>query len=230
MSTQEIDRQAIMSRALRHGFTLRQQPGGEMDLNEYVYAFAREVFEAGLRAGAAESPCQGHAKQQEADHSENGLELVGRLGCNSQHGGYRPDSPCRYRMRITDPGCTGCADRDEGGTDHANELRRMARKVGHPAGDVPAVMRAAADRIDELERLVAAFQRAEDPAPPFQGNARQQEAEQNAARYRWLRQSKSNPAYAARSTAYGVSMLRLELLDEAIDAAMQSTEGRVEDG
>ena len=106
-------------------------------------------------------PRSGHAKQQEADHSENGLELVGRLGCNSQHGGYRPDSPCRYRMRITDPGCTGCADRDEGGTDHANELRRMARKVGHPAGDVPAVMRAAADRIDELERLVAAFQRAE---------------------------------------------------------------------
>ena len=69
MSTQEIDRQAIMSRALRHGFTLRQQPGGEMDLNEYVYAFAREVFEAGLRAGAAESPCQGHARQQEADEA-----------------------------------------------------------------------------------------------------------------------------------------------------------------
>ena len=44
--------------------------------------------------------------------------------------------------------------------DHANELRRMARKIGHPAGDVPSVMRAAADRIDELERLVAAFQRA----------------------------------------------------------------------
>ena len=50
MSTQEIDRQAIMSRALRHGFTLRQQPGGEMDLNEYVYAFAQEVFEAGRKA------------------------------------------------------------------------------------------------------------------------------------------------------------------------------------
>ena len=45
--------------------------------------------------------------------------------------------------------------------DHANELRRMARKVGHPAGDIPAVMWAAADRIDELERLVADFQRAE---------------------------------------------------------------------
>ena len=64
-----MDRQAIMSRALRHGFTLRQQPGGKMDLNEYVYAFAREVYEAGRRAGAAESPCQGHARQQEADEA-----------------------------------------------------------------------------------------------------------------------------------------------------------------
>jgi len=26
-------------------------------------------------------------------------------------------------------------------TDHANELRRYARKIAHPAGDVPAVMR-----------------------------------------------------------------------------------------
>ena len=45
--------------------------------------------------------------------------------------------------------------------DHADELRRMARKVGHPAGDVPAVMHAAARRIEELEHLVAAFQRSE---------------------------------------------------------------------
>ena len=59
MSTQGIDRQAIMSRALRHGFTLRQQPGGEMDLNEYVYAFAQEVFEAGRMAErAAPAPIQ----------------------------------------------------------------------------------------------------------------------------------------------------------------------------
>lgn len=36
--------------------------------------------------------------------------------------------------------------------DHANELRRMARKVGHPAGDVPAVMHAAAAHIENLER------------------------------------------------------------------------------
>ena len=68
MSTQKIDREAIRSRALRHGFTLRQQPGGEMDLNEYVYAFAQEVFQAGIKA-AHETDCAGarHAKQQEAE-------------------------------------------------------------------------------------------------------------------------------------------------------------------
>ena len=35
-------------------------------------------------------------------------------------------------------------------TDHAHELRRYARKIAHPAGDVPAVMRAAADEIERL--------------------------------------------------------------------------------
>lgn len=37
-------------------------------------------------------------------------------------------------------------------TDHANELRRHARKIGRPAGDTPAVMHAAAAHIEELER------------------------------------------------------------------------------
>ena len=43
-------------------------------------------------------------------------------------------------------------------TDHAHELRRYARKIAHPAGDVPAVMRAAAD---EIERLAARLEAAE---------------------------------------------------------------------
>ena len=37
-------------------------------------------------------------------------------------------------------------------TDHAHELRRYSRKIGHPAGDVPSVMLAAAE---EIERLAA---------------------------------------------------------------------------
>ena len=40
-------------------------------------------------------------------------------------------------------------------TDHANELRRYARKIGHPAGDVPAVMLAAADEIERLQSVIA---------------------------------------------------------------------------
>ena len=43
-------------------------------------------------------------------------------------------------------------------TDHAHELRRYARKIAHPAGDVPAVMRAAAD---EIARLAARLKAAE---------------------------------------------------------------------
>lgn len=51
---EQMDRHAIMSRALRHGFTLRPQEGRADDLNEYVYAFAREVFEAGRKAASIE--------------------------------------------------------------------------------------------------------------------------------------------------------------------------------
>ncbi|MDD2978297.1 hypothetical protein [Aquabacterium sp.] len=42
--------------------------------------------------------------------------LLGLHGCNSQHGSDRAGTEmlaCRYRMRTTDPDCTGCEDRDE---------------------------------------------------------------------------------------------------------------------
>ena len=35
----------IRALALSHGFTLRPQPDGSMDLNPYVYAFARTLVE-----------------------------------------------------------------------------------------------------------------------------------------------------------------------------------------
>ena len=47
-------------------------------------------------------------------------------------------------------------------TDHANELRRHARKIGYPAGDVPSVMLAAAD---EIERLQAKIEQMESQQP-----------------------------------------------------------------
>ena len=47
-------------------------------------------------------------------------------------------------------------------TDHANELRRYARKIAHPAGDVPAVMLAAADEIERLQSVIAGLRAAAD--------------------------------------------------------------------
>lgn len=65
-------------------------------------------------AVAKVSPCAGHAVQQDAD------DLVGLRGCNSRHGGMRAVEPCGYRMRTTDPGCTGCVERDEDQPAEAN--------------------------------------------------------------------------------------------------------------
>lgn len=45
-------------------------------------------------------------------------------------------------------------------TDHAHELRRYARKIAHPAGDVPAVMLAAADEIERLQSVIAGLREA----------------------------------------------------------------------
>ena len=47
-------------------------------------------------------------------------------------------------------------------TDHANELRRYARKIAHPAGDVPSVMRAAADEIERLQSMIYALRAVAD--------------------------------------------------------------------
>ena len=40
-------------------------------------------------------------------------------------------------------------------TDHTHELRRYARKIAHPAGDVPAVMLAAADELERMQSVIA---------------------------------------------------------------------------
>ena len=42
----------IKAIALANGFTLREQPDGGMDLNPYVYGFARAMFERGRGVSA----------------------------------------------------------------------------------------------------------------------------------------------------------------------------------
>ena len=83
-------------------------------------------------------------------------------------------------------------------TDHAHELRRHARKIGHPAGDIPAVMRDAAAHIEDLER-------------------RLREAEKDAARWRAARSLEHcNTIWCAIGAGEAGSNL-----DATIDAAMQ---------
>lgn len=45
-----MNNEEIRKIALSHGFTERLQPDGTTDLNAYVYAFARAMFEAGRSA------------------------------------------------------------------------------------------------------------------------------------------------------------------------------------
>ncbi len=51
----EIVRKITKELALKHGFKLKEQPDGEMDLNPYVYEFAEALFEkvALLKRGKA---------------------------------------------------------------------------------------------------------------------------------------------------------------------------------
>ena len=49
-------------------------------------------------------------------------------------------------------------------TDHANELRRHARKIPHPQGETPGVMLRAAD---EIERLAAMLEATEEDRARF---------------------------------------------------------------
>ena len=74
---------------------------------DYAEKLPAARAESAIETPAKVSPCAGHAVQQEAD------DLVGLRGCNSRHGGMRAVDPCGYRMRTTDPGCTGCVERDE---------------------------------------------------------------------------------------------------------------------
>lgn len=49
-------------------------------------------------------------------------------------------------------------------TDHANELRRHARKIPHPQGETPGVMLRAADEIECLRAKIEAMERQEPVA------------------------------------------------------------------
>ena len=49
-------------------------------------------------------------------------------------------------------------------TDHANELRRHARKIPHPQGETPGVLLRAADEIECLRTKIAEMEKQEPVA------------------------------------------------------------------
>lgn len=62
----------IRALALSHGFTLREQPDGRMDLNPYVYEFARALISAEREACAAIA--------DDSDHIVDGRGCYDQLG------------------------------------------------------------------------------------------------------------------------------------------------------
>ena len=84
-------------------------------------------------------------------------------------------------------------------TDHANELRRYARNIAHPAGDVPSVMLAAAD---EIERLAARLEATEEDRARFLVEMGKLCAQCDALRAKITEMEKQEPARLVMAVAY----------------------------
>ena len=69
-------------------------------------------------------------------------------------------------------------------TDHANELRRYARKIGYPAGDVPSVMLAAADEIERLHGVIEAMEQ-QEPVAWLHESRRDSDVVTSAVKHVW---------------------------------------------
>ena len=185
MSTQEIDRQAIMSRALRHGFTLRQQPGGEMDLNEYVYAFAREIFEAGQKAGRAKLDGVTYSMTTSVGMPKwIGLQGQGfrAIGFVFQDAKGRTGSLTEHGRVTWDQGLAHPAEDDGSLTLSKSDVEFLAARIRRliktfdyhePEKDDRFIVEVAGSLIGGVLRQIEAH--------PCQGHARQQEAEESAA-------------------------------------------------
>lgn len=68
-------------------------------------------FQGGAAPGYVTEPCPDCAGAQ---HERQEAPAIGLRDCNSKnHGGQAATPQCGYLMRTTDPGCTGCVERDE---------------------------------------------------------------------------------------------------------------------
>lgn len=105
-------------------------------------------------------------------------------------------------------------------TDHAHELRRYARKIAHPAGDVPAVMLAAAD---EIERLAATLEATEEDRARFLVEMGRLCAQCDALRLRIKAAEKERDALRAENERIDEAMESLLIRCDDSDSAMYGT-------
>jgi len=105
-------------------------------------------------------------------------------------------------------------------TDHANELRRYSRKIGHPAGDVPSVMLAAAD---EIERLAARLEATEEDRARFLVEMGRLCAQCDALRLRIKAAEKERDALRAENERIDEAMESLLIRCDDSDSAMYGT-------
>ena len=69
------------------------------------------LMRAAASLGYVTEPCPDCAGAQ---HERQEAPAIGLRDCNSKnHGGQAATPQCGYFMRTTDPGCTGCVERDE---------------------------------------------------------------------------------------------------------------------
>ena len=105
-------------------------------------------------------------------------------------------------------------------TDHANELRRYSRKIGHPAGDVPSVMLAAAD---EIERLAATLEATEEDRARFLVEMGRLCAQCDALRLRIKAAEKERDALRAENERIDEAMESLLIRCDDSDSEMYGT-------
>lgn len=106
--------------ALAHGFTERPQSDGTTDLNAYVYAFARAMFDAGQAAATAETASV--------------LRVLIDEATDRIFHEYNENCPSIHYHDVRDPDCTVCRAIERAEkllTDHTEEDIEM---VAVPAG------------------------------------------------------------------------------------------------
>jgi hypothetical protein len=80
--------------ALAHGFKYKEQPDGTMDLNPYVYSFARELIETATALAAAPIPPAQHSDDEAVDRFGEAMKAKLAEKRKQGYGGWNDEAVC----------------------------------------------------------------------------------------------------------------------------------------